>query len=86
MSFKQSSNYAVNESEHVAKKKKAKKNENSEVYSMNSKNTKASITNGSRKYERNSLIELDNQIMDIQSQFESELESLIGPYKNISLC
>lgn len=86
MSFKQSSNYAVNESEHVAKKKKAKKNENSEVYSMNSKNTKASITNGSRKYDRNSLIELDNQIMDIQSQFESELESLIGPYKNISLC
>jgi len=83
MSFKQSSNYAVNESEHVAKKKKAKKNENSEVYSMNSKNTKASITNGSRKYERNSLIELDNQIMDIQSQFESELESLIDVYKNI---
>jgi len=35
------------------------------------------------KYDRSSLCELDAQIMDIQSQFESELESLIDTYKSI---
>ena len=81
MSFKQSSsNYVVNSEEHVSKKKKAKKTQNSDVLLMNERNTQNTMTNGSRKYDRNSLIELDNQIMNIQSQFESELDSLIGPW------
>ena len=86
-SFKQSvSDYVVNSEEQVSKKKKSKKTQNSQhannnVVSMNEKNTQNTMTNGSRKYDRNSLIELDNQIMSIQSQFESELDSLIGPYQ-----
>merc|ERR1719225_1719447 len=84
MSFKQSSsNYVVNSEEHVSKKKKAKKTQNSDVLLMNERNTQNTMTNGSRKYDRNSLIELDNQIMNIQSQFESELDSLIDVYKNV---
>ena len=80
MSFKQSvSDYVVNSEEQVSKKKKSKKTQNSNVISMNERNTQNTMSNGSRKYDRNSLIELDNQIMSIQSQFESELDSLIGP-------
>ena len=54
---------------------------------MNKRNTQdTAMTNGSsKKYDRNSLIELDAQIMNIQSQFESELEGLIGPFVNIFL-
>merc|ERR1711902_302151 len=79
MSFKQSvSDYVVNSEEQVSKKKKSKKTQNSNVISMNERNTQNTMSNGSRKYDRNSLIELDNQIMSIQSQFESELDSLIG--------
>ena len=44
-------------------------------------------TNNSRsgpsKFARDSLIELDNQIQDIQTGFEAELESLIDIYKGI---
>ena len=80
MSFKQSvSDHVVNSEEQVGKKKKSKKTQNSNVVSMNEKNMQNTMSNGSRKYDRNSLIELDNQIMNIQSQFESELDSLIGP-------
>ena len=84
MSFKQSvSDYVVNSQEQVSKKKKSKKTQNghhaNNVVSMNEKNKQNTMSNGSRKYDRNSLIELDNQIMSIQSQFESELDSLIGP-------
>merc|ERR550534_1724744 len=54
---------------------------------MNKKNSqktekKEKMTNGF-KYERSSLCELDAQIMDIQTQFETELESLIDTYKSI---
>ena len=83
-SFKQSvSDYVVNSQEQVSKKKKSKKTQNghhaNNVVSMNEKNKQNTMSNGPRKYDRNSLIELDNQIMSIQSQFESELDSLIGP-------
>ena len=51
---------------------------------MNQKNSsETKMTNGTRKYDRNSLCELDAQIMSIQTQFESELDSLIGPYTKI---
>jgi len=68
-----------------AKKKKVKKSQNHDVLLMNKRNTQdTAMTNGSsKKYDRNSLIELDAQIMNIQSQFESELEGLIDMYKNI---
>ena len=74
-------NYIVSESENIVKKRKSKKS--SKVAEMNQRNLDQSngltATNGSQyKYDRNSLRELDAQIMDIQSQFESELESLIG--------
>ena len=67
----------VNEAESLVKQRKAKKSQTSDkVELMNKKNTEKT-TNGF-KYDRSSLCELDAQIMDIQSQFESELESLIG--------
>jgi len=51
---------------------------------MNQKNSsETKMANGTRKYDRNSLCELDAQIMSIQTQFESELDSLIDMYKNI---
>jgi len=72
-------NFIVNESENIVKRRKNKKTENkSSIEDMNMKNTEKSVTNGSHKYDRNSLRELDAQIMDIQTQFESELDSLIG--------
>ena len=75
-----SNNVFTNETESKAKKK-VKKSQSNDVVSMNKKNSQDSMTNGtSKKYDRNSLIELDAQIMNIQSQFESELEGLIGPY------
>jgi len=77
-------NFIVNESENIVKRRKNKKTENkSSIEDMNMKNTEKSVTNGSHKYDRNSLRELDAQIMDIQTQFESELDSLIDMYKNI---
>ena len=67
------------QSENIVKRRKNKKTENkSSIEDMNMKNTEKSVTNGSHKYDRNSLRELDAQIMDIQTQFESELDSLIG--------
>jgi len=53
---------------------------------MNLKNSMKSSSmsgRGGTKYTRDSLIELDNQIMDIQTGFEAELESLIDMYKGI---
>ena len=70
-------NFIVNESENIVKRRKNKKSQN-KIEDMNMKNTEKSVTNGSHKYDRNSLRELDAQIMDIQTQFESELEGLIG--------
>jgi len=54
------------------------------VEEMNLKNSMMSSSGSSRggqKYTRDSLIELDNQIKDIQTGFEAELESLIDMYK-----
>ena len=72
-------NFIVNESENIVKRRKDKKMK-SNVEDMNRINKEESkkTTNGSHKYSRNSLRELDAQIMDIQTQFESELESLVG--------
>ena len=86
----QQSSYSVFNKEadvQASKKKKVKKSQNYDVLLMNKRNTQdTAMTNGSsKKYDRNSLIELDAQIMNIQSQFESELEGLIGPFVNIFL-
>ena len=86
----QQSSYSVFNKEadvQASKKKKVKKSQNHDVLLMNKRNTQdTAMTNGSsKKYDRNSLIELDAQIMNIQSQFESELEGLIGPFVNIFL-
>ena len=79
-SFHQSSSvksHIVNEADSLVKQRKAKKTQSTDkVELMNKKNAEKTI-NGF-KYDRSSLCELDAQIMDIQSQFESELESLIG--------
>jgi len=77
-------NFIVNESENIVKRRKDKKMK-SNVEDMNRINKEESkkTTNGSHKYSRNSLRELDAQIMDIQTQFESELESLVDMYKTL---
>merc|ERR1719330_690212 len=55
MSFKQSvSDHVVNSEEQVGQKKKSKKTQNSNVISMNEKNMQNTMSNGSRKYDRNS--------------------------------
>ena len=80
MNYKQT--YNNEDTENQSKKKKVKKSK--EVTTMNQKNSsETKMTNGTRKYDRNSLCELDAQIMSIQTQFESELDSLIGPYTKI---
>lgn len=75
-------NFIVSEAENLVKKRKTKKlMKKDKVEEMNMKNSMRSATNSSRsgpKYTRDSLVELDNQIMDIQTGFEAELESLIG--------
>merc|ERR1712002_1404060 len=77
-------NFIVNESENIVKRRKDKKSKNN-VEEMNKINKEVSkkVSNGSHKYSRNSLRELDAQIMDIQTQFESELESLVDMYKTL---
>jgi len=79
-------NFIVNESENIVKRRKDKKiqnNSNVEELNMMNKEVNKSVSNGSHKYSRNSLRELDAQIMDIQTQFESELESLVDMYKTL---
>merc|ERR1712106_298199 len=79
-------NFIVNESENIVKRRKDKKiqnNSNVEELNMMNKEVNKSVSNGSYKYSRNSLRELDAQIMDIQTQFESELESLVDMYKTL---
>ena len=78
-SNKISSQQTIVNNESQSRKKKVKKSK--EVTAMNQRNLSETkmMTNGSRKYDRNSLCELDAQIMSIQTQFESELDSLIGP-------
>jgi hypothetical protein len=79
-------NFIVNESENIVKRRKDKKIKSSsrvEEMNMINKEVTKSATNGSHKYSRNSLRELDAQIMDIQTQFESELDSLVDMYKTL---
>ena len=69
--------HIVNEADSLVQQRRAKKVQtNDKVEMMNKKNAEKT-TNGF-KYDRSSLCELDAQIMDIQTQFESELDSLIG--------
>jgi hypothetical protein len=82
--------FIVSEAENLVKKRKTKKlMKKDKVEEMNLKNSLRSAANTSNagpsrpKYARDSLIELDNQIMDIQTGFEAELESLIDIYKGI---
>jgi len=76
--------FIVNESENIVKRRKSKKSESKvNVEEMNEINKQKSVTSNGHKYDRNSLRELDAQIMDIQTQFESELDSLIDMYKTI---
>ena len=78
--------FIVSEAENLVKKRKNKKYmKKDKVEEMNLKNSlkcQSNNTNNSRsgpsKFARDSLIELDNQIQDIQTGFEAELESLIG--------
>ena len=74
--------FIVSEADNLVKKRKVKKlMKKDKVEEMNLKNSMKSSAASSRnghKYTRDSLIELDNQIMDIQTGFEAELESLIG--------
>ena len=75
--------FIVSEAENLVKKRKTKKlMKKDKVEEMNLKNSMRSAANsnqGSRhKYTRDSLIDLDNQILDITTGFEAELESLIG--------
>ena len=73
--------HIVNEADSLVQQRRAKKVQSSEKVEMMNKKNAEKTTNGF-KYDRSSLCELDAQIMDIQTQFESELESLIG----VSLC
>jgi len=74
-------NYIVSESENLVKRRKEKKSKGkNSVEEMNKINAEKS---GSHKYSRNSLRELDAQIIDIQTQFESELDSLVDMYKTL---
>merc|ERR1719234_2159581 len=80
--------FIVSEAENLVKKRKTKKlMKKDKVEEMNLKNSMRSAANsnqGSRhKYTRDSLIDLDNQILDITTGFEAELESLIDMYKGI---
>ena len=74
--------FIVTEAENLVKKRKTKKlMKKDKVEEMNLKNSMRSAANSNRgghKYTRDSLIDLDNQIMDITTGFEAELESLIG--------
>ena len=74
--------FIVSEAENLVKKRKTKKlMKKDKVEEMNLKNSMRSAANSNRgghKYTRDSLIDLDNQIMDITTGFEAELESLIG--------
>ena len=69
--------HIVNEADSLVQQRKAKKVQSNEKVEMMNKKNAEKTTNGF-KYDRSSLCELDAQIMDIQTQFESELESLIG--------
>merc|ERR1719449_533154 len=80
--------FIVSEAENIVKKRKNKKyTKKDKVEEMNLKNSMKSSSSmsgrGGHRYTRDSLIELDNQIMDIQTGFEAELESLIDMYKGI---
>ena len=74
--------FIVSEAENLVKKRKTKKlMKKDKVEEMNMKNSMRSAANSSQgrhKYTRDSLIDLDNQILDITTGFEAELESLIG--------
>jgi len=74
--------FIVSEAENLVKKRKTKKlMKKDKVEEMNLKNSMRSAANsnqGRHKYTRDSLIDLDNQILDITTGFEAELESLIG--------
>merc|ERR1719264_428452 len=79
--------FIVTEAENLVKKRKTKKlMKKDKVEEMNLKNSMRSAANsnqGGHKYTRDSLIDLDNQILDITTGFEAELESLIDIYKGI---
>merc|ERR1719239_1815234 len=79
--------FIVSEAENLVKKRKTKKlMKKDKVEEMNLKNSMRSAANsnqGRHKYTRDSLIDLDNQILDITTGFEAELESLIDMYKGI---
>ena len=74
-------NHIVNEADSLVQQRRAKKVQTTDKVELMNKKNAEKTTNGF-KYDRSSLCELDAQIMDIQTQFESELESLIG----VSLC
>merc|ERR1711884_663164 len=60
-----------------------KKDKVGEMNLKNSIRSAANASKGGQRYTRDSLIDLDNQIMDITTGFEAELESLIDMYKGI---
>ena len=82
--------FIVSEAENLVKKRKTKKlMKKDKVEEMNLKNSIRSAANaskGGQKYTRDSLIDLDNQIMDITTGFEAELESLIGQSSVLGHC
>merc|ERR1711892_993389 len=70
----------LNGSENVVKKKKNKKftkKAKNSVEVMNMKNNKITA---SHQYNRNSLMELDAQILEIQRKFEADLDGLLDIY------